>query len=321
LVTPRLRRFRFGLMAENVRAPGEMVELARRAEATGYATMLTRDHFVKEPFGHQLGPIVALAVAAEATTTLRLGSLVFCNDYRHPVLLAQEAATLDLLSNGRLELGLGAGFHREEYGQAGIPFERPGLRVDRLEESLRVLKGLFSDGPLTFAGRHYKISDLNGFPKPVQAPHPPFHVAAFGPRMLGIAGREADIINLQSGSLAGGALVDHPADRLPEAVEERVENIRQAAGARFDEIELSAFLNLVTAADRRRAAEDLARSRGWTSTTPEQVLSMPAIVVGDTNRIIEELQARRERFGLAYWVVSQELLHHAEPLVARLAGT
>jgi probable F420-dependent oxidoreductase len=199
-VTPNLRRFRFGLMAENVRSPGEMVELARRAEATGYATILTRDHFIKEPFGHQLGPIVALAMAAEATTTLRLGSLVFCNDYRHPVLLAQEAATLDLLSNGRLELGLGAGFQREEYGQAGIPFERPGLRVDRLEESLRVLKGLFSDGPLTFAGRHYKISDLNGFPKPVQRPHPPFHVAAFGPRMLGIAGREADIINLQSGS-------------------------------------------------------------------------------------------------------------------------
>jgi probable F420-dependent oxidoreductase len=188
---------------------------------------------------------------------------------------ARGSATLDLLSNGRLELGLGAGFHREEYGQAGIPFERPGLRVDRLEESLRVLKGLFSDGPLTFAGRHYKISDLNGFPKPVQRPHPPFHVAAFGPRMMGIAGREADIINLQSGSLAGGTLLDDLADRLPEAVEERVEKIRQAAGARFDEIELSAFLNLVAAADRRRAAEDLARTRGWTTATPEQVLSIP----------------------------------------------
>jgi probable F420-dependent oxidoreductase len=308
-------------MAENVHTRGEIVDLAQRAEATGYATILTRDHFVEEPFGPQLGPIGALAMAAAVTTTLRIGTMVVCNDYRHPVLLAQEVATLDLLSDGRFELGLGAGFHHEEYALAGIPFDRPGLRVDRLEESLAVLKGLLGDGPFTFAGRHYAIGGLSGFPRPVQRPHPPIHVAAFGPRMLGIAAREADMINLQSGSLAAGTAVDDPTARLPEAVGERIDTIRQAAGERFDQIELSAFMNLVPATDHRRAAEDLARTRGWTSVTPEQVLSMPAILVGDTDRVIEEMQMRRERFGLSYWLVSRELADAAEPLVARLAGT
>src|SRR5213593_2376338 len=176
----RPHRFRFGLLGENVRSATELMETARRAEAAGFATFLLRDHFIDKPFGHQLAPLVALATVAAATETLRVGSLVICNDYRHPVLLAKEVATLDLLSGGRFELGLGAGFSQTEYEQAGIPYDRPGVRVDRLAEALRVFKGLFSAGPFTFAGRFYTVTGLNAFPKPVQQPHPPILVGAGG---------------------------------------------------------------------------------------------------------------------------------------------
>ena len=150
-----------------------MLETARRAEDSGYSTFLLRDHFIEEPFGHQLATLTALATVAGATKELRVGSLVLSNDYRHPVMLAKEIATLDVLSNGRVELGLGAGFSKAEYDGAGIPFDPPGARVDRLEESIHVLKGLVGDGPLTFAGKHYAVTGLDTFPKPVQRAAPP----------------------------------------------------------------------------------------------------------------------------------------------------
>src|SRR5262245_17197365 len=164
----RARPFRFGVFAEHARSPEALLETARRAEDSGYATFLIRDHFIEEPFGHQLAPLTALATVAAATTRLRVGSLVLSNDYRHPVMLAKEIATLDVLSSGRVELGLGAGFSKAEYAQAGLRFDPPGVRVERLEEALRVLKGLFAPGPLTFAGKHYSVTHLDGFPKPVQ---------------------------------------------------------------------------------------------------------------------------------------------------------
>src|SRR5215472_6407806 len=146
------RPFRFGLLGENVRSAKELVDTAHRAEEAGFATFLLRDHFIAEPFGHQLAPLAALATVAAATTRLRVGTMVLCNDYRHPVLLAKEVATLDLLSDGRFELGLGAGFSRPEYEAAGLPYDPAGVRVDRLAEALQVLKGLFGATPCTFAG-------------------------------------------------------------------------------------------------------------------------------------------------------------------------
>src|ERR687897_1820243 len=148
-------RFRFGIVGESIRTPKELVEQARRAEDLGYATLLLRDHFVGEPFGDQLAPLVALTAAAGATSTLRVGTLVLDNDYRHPVMLAKEAATLDAISDGRFELGLGAGWLRDEYLSAGLPFEAPAVRVGRLEESLQVIKGLLSGSPVRFSGDHY----------------------------------------------------------------------------------------------------------------------------------------------------------------------
>src|SRR5215207_2226782 len=212
------RAFRFGVIAETVRTAEQLTGTARRAEALGYDTFLLRDHFVAEPFGVQLAPLVALATAAVATRTLRLGTLVLDNDYRHPVMLAKEAATLDLLSGGRLELGLGAGWLQSEYDQAGMAYDPPGVRIQRLSEAITVLKGLFAEPPFTFAGDHYAITNLNGFPKPAQRPHPPILIGAGHKRMLMLAGREANTVGILTTSVATGRVVDDPLARMAERV-------------------------------------------------------------------------------------------------------
>src|SRR5262245_4360667 len=161
----RPRPFRFGLFDESSRSAEALRTAARKAEDRGYSTWLVRDHFIAEPFGHQLAPLTTLALVAGMTKTLRIGSFVFSNDYRHPLMLAKEIATLDVLSNGRVELGLGAGFSQTEYEQAGLPFDRPGVRIERLAEAIRILKGAFADGPFSLTGRHYSIKRYDGFPK------------------------------------------------------------------------------------------------------------------------------------------------------------
>src|SRR2546430_9018955 len=179
------RPFRFGVSVHGARSGAEWRSIARQVEASGYSTLLMPDHL-----GDQLSPIPALVAAADATSTLRVGSLVFDNDFRHPAMLAKEAATLDVLSGGRLELGLGAGWMKPEYDRAGMIFDRAGIRIDRMEESIQILKGLFADGPVEFAGQYYTISGLEGFPKPVQRPHPPFHIGGGGRGFFTIAARE-----------------------------------------------------------------------------------------------------------------------------------
>ena len=315
------RPFRFGVFGEDARTPAVLLDTARRAEGAGYSTFLIRDHFVDEPFGHQLAPLTALATVAAATTRLRVGSLLFSNDYRHPAMLAKEIATLDAISNGRVELGLGAGFSKAEYDGAGIPFDPPGVRVDRLEESIHVLKGLFGERPFTFAGKHYTVTCLDGYPKPVQRPHPPLLIGAAGKRMLSIAAREADIIGFQTVSTSGGAVTDDPSGRLAPAVSQRVEHVRQIAGERFDRIELSMVATVVFAEQRRPTAERLARERGWNDLSSEQVLEMPSVFVGSLDHVADEMRARRERYGFSYYVVLDRAMNAFAPLVARLAGT
>src|SRR4029450_6814759 len=182
------RPFRFGVIGEAITSRERLLDTAHRAEALGYSTLLLRDHFVAEPFGGQLAPLGALIALARPPPTLRVGSLGLSNDYRHPVVLAKEAATLDLLSGGRFELGIGAGWLRDEYQRAGMPFDPPGVRVGRLEESLQVLKGLLAGPALTFKGEHYTVDGMAGFPVPVQRPHPPILVGAGSRRVLGSGG-------------------------------------------------------------------------------------------------------------------------------------
>ena len=243
------------------------------------------------------------------------------NDYRHPVMLAKEIATLDVLSNGRVELGLGAGFSKAEYDGAGIPFDPPGVRVDRLEESIHVLKGLFGEGPLTFAGKHYAVTGLDSFPKPVQRPHPPLLIGAAGKRMLAIAARDADIIGFQTVSTANGVMSNDPSGRLAPAVAQRVEQVRQIAGERFSTIELSMVATVVFADQRRQAAERFARERGWGGLTAEQVLDMPSVFIGSLDHIVGEMRARRDQYGFSYYVVLDHAMQTVAPIVGRLAGT
>ena len=316
----RLHPFRFGVCAEGVRSREALLDTARRAEDGGFATFLIRDHFIAEPFGHQLAPLTALATVAAVTRTLRIGSLVFANDYRHPVVLAKEVATLDVLSEGRFEVGLGAGFSRAEYEQAGIAFDPPHVRVERLEEALHVVRGVFADAPFTFAGKYYSVSSLNSFPKPLQRPHPPILVGAASSRMLSLAARHADIIGLQTVSTTRGVVAQDPKDRSASAVSEKIEQVRQAASERFEEIELSTVASVIMTDNRQEAAERFARDRGWDDIAADEVLEMPSVFIGTVDHIVDEMQDRRERYGISYYVFFDHLMDSVAPLVTRLAG-
>ncbi|HEU5104009.1 MAG TPA: TIGR03621 family F420-dependent LLM class oxidoreductase [Roseiflexaceae bacterium] len=249
---PHPRQFRFGVINETTAQRDEWIAHVRRVEAYGYSTFLIRDHFVPDYFGDQFAPFAALTTAAHVTSSLRVGTLVIDNDYRHPVVLAKEAATLDLLSGGRFELGIGAGWLQSEYEQAGLAYDPAAVRIGRLTEALAVLKGLFADAPVTFAGSHYRLANLTGFPKPTQRPHPPILIGAGHKCMLTLAGREADIVGIMTTSVASGQMVDDPFARLSDRLAQQVAWVREGAGERFDEIELST-VPTIHLTDRRRA--------------------------------------------------------------------
>jgi probable F420-dependent oxidoreductase len=314
------RPFRFGVIHEHAQQPVTWGPHLRRVEDLGFATFLIRDHFRPDFFGDQPAPLVALASAAGLTTRLRLGTMVLAADYRHPVMLAKEAATLDQLSGGRLELGLGAGWLQREYESAGLAFEPAATRIDRLEETIRILDGLFGDGAFSFAGKHYTISDLDGYPKPAQRPRPPLLIGGGRRRILTLAGRAADIVGILTTSVATGTLVDDAAERLAGSVSQKLAWVREGAGARYSGIELSLIPTLVLDEDRERAAGDLITSRGWRGVTPADVLAMPSVFIGSVERVADQMEERRARYGFSYYVVSDRQLDVAAPLVARLAA-
>jgi probable F420-dependent oxidoreductase len=315
-------RFRFGVVGESVTDAAGLTRTVQRAEQLGYDTFLLRDHFVAEPFGHQLAPLIALTAAAAVSSTLRLGTLVLANDYRHPVLLAKEAATLDVLSGGRLELGLGAGWLKDEYDRAGLVFDPPGARVDRLAESLRVLKDLLSGKPVTTVGEHYQITDLDTFPVPVQRPYPPLLIGAGSRRMLELAGREADIVGVLPRALPSGTISGELSERTPEATAQKVEWIRDGAGDRFDDIEISVMISpVITHQPVEAAAIRFAVARGWGAAAAEQVMSMPSAFIGTADRIAEQMVERRDRYGISYYVVPDEAMDEFAPIVSALGRT
>jgi len=308
------RPFRFGAQIAQARSREQFVAKAKKLEDLGYSTMFMPDHF-----DEQLAPMPALAAAAAATSTLRIGSLVFDNDYKHPIVMAKEAATLDLLSDGRLEFGLGAGWLRTDYEQSGIPYDTPGVRVDRFEEGLEIIKRHFSGETFSFSGKHYTITEHAGTPLPVQRPHPPILIGAGAKRMCTIAGREADIVSvnfsLQSGAIDAAMAVTG----LAEATKEKIECIKAGAGDRFDDVELSTtvFMSAIVA-DRLKFAGMVAQGFGLTA---EQGLSIPHFLVGTESQIIEDLHQRREEYGFSYIVISGGAEETMAPIVAKLAGT
>jgi probable F420-dependent oxidoreductase len=309
--------FRFGVINEQMKAPAAWFDHVRRIEALGYATLLLRDHFVPDFFGDQYAPLVALMAAASVTTKLRLGTMVIDNDYRHPVMLAKEAATLDCFSGGRFELGIGAGWLRTEYEQAGLPFDRAGVRIDRLEEAIRVMKGIWGEPPVTFAGKHYQVTGIAGVPKPVQRPHPPLLIGGGKERMLKLAGREADIVGILTSDVSSGTLISDSRERMAPAVQQKVDWIQQGAGARFDQIELSLIPTIIFTDDRCGQTEALIHQQGW-DVTVEDVWQMPSMLIGSVDQIVMDLQTRREAYGFSYYVVADQVLEAFAPVVAQL---
>jgi probable F420-dependent oxidoreductase len=309
------RPFRFGIQLGGAPSGRAWREAAVQAEASGYDVLLMPDHF-----GDQLSPLPALAAAATATTTLRVGTFVAGNDFRHPLSLAKEAASLDVLSDGRFELGLGAGWAAADYTETGIPFDRGGVRVDRVEEAIQVIRRAWLGEPFSFSGSHYEIKGYAGLPLPVQKPHPPLMIASGAPRLLGVAGREADIVGLCPRPVSDGTGLLWT-DVSGAALEEKVGWVREAAGDRFDALELNCnVFEVEITSDRPGTVERLAARYGCEAA---QLRDSPHIWVGSVEEIAEDLRARRDRLGLSYYAIlgDLELLHAGAPVVAALAGT
>jgi probable F420-dependent oxidoreductase len=289
-------------------------ERARRAEALGYSSLMIPDHFEE-----QYGPLVALTVAAEATTTLKVGTLVLDNDYRHPVVLAKEVAALDLASEGRVEFGLGAGWMTTDYDQSGIPLDPPGVRIERMEESLAILKALWSTGKAEFDGKHYKISGAQCVPQPHTQPHPPILIGGGGRRMLTIAGREADIVGINPNLRAGVIGPEVAATTTPEHYRQRLEWVKAAAGARFDQIDLQMLTFVVMIVPNRdEVVEQMAPVFG---VTPAEAAEVPLALIGTIDQICETLVQRREQYGYNYIVVHEAEMEPFAEVVQRLTGT
>jgi probable F420-dependent oxidoreductase len=314
-----VRRFRFAVGAGADTSPRALGERARLAESLGYSTMLMSDHLLD-----QLAPLPALAAVAQATSTLRLGTLVLNNDFRHPTVLAQELATIDILSGGRLEIGLGAGWNKIEYTTAGISYDPFSERFQRLTESIHLLKGLFAEGPFSFAGTYYRVNEMDGMPKPIQKPHPPILIGGGGRRALEFAAREAQIVGLAPRlPRPGQADVE---SLLADASLEKLAWIRQAAGARFDDLELNTYGSLGAAQvtdDARGAARGLAErlnARFDSQLTEDDVLESPHAFIGSVDALVEKCLMLREQFGISYILPGGDPEPFA-PVVERLAGT
>lgn len=308
-------RFRFGLQTSGAVSGVEWKDIARRAEALGYSVLSVPDHFVD----FELAPGPALAAAAAVTSELRVGALMFGNDYRHPAMVAKEMATLDLLSDGRIELGIGAGWQRSDYDALGLTYDSAGVRIDRLGEALAVIKGCWSPGPFSFAGAHYSIDGYDATPKPRQEPRPPILVGGGAPRILRLAGREADIVGINPNLRAGAINEDAVQSSLADATAQKIGWVREGAGERFDDIELQIrfFLTLVTD-DRQAFAASMAPAVGL---TPDELLGSGVACVGDVEEIVDQLVRQREEWGVTYVVVGLDQCEAFAPVVARLAGT
>jgi probable F420-dependent oxidoreductase len=317
------RPFRFIAPAPRLTGdPARWRAEVRRIEDLGFSTVSVGDHISQ---GWVLEPVTAMTVAAEATSRLRVLSLALANDYRHPVLLHKALATLDVFSGGRVELGIGAGWMTSDYAAAGIPMDPPGTRIERLEESLRVLEALFGRDPVDFTGRHYRIRDLDGLPKPVQRPRPPLLVGGGGRRMLSLAARVADVVGvhcaLRTGVQDAAAVADLAADRILEKVR-WVQEAAESAGRRLPDLELqfSVYHCQVSGTAAPDGAPRRSSFAALIAAAPDLLADSPAVLVGDVEKCVDTLLERRERYGFSYLNLGGDV-ENVAPIVARLAGT
>ena len=320
------RPFRFAVQAFSADSAEAWRALARRTEAWGYSALHLADHFLgpgeaitgtNHPV-QGLAAVPAMAVAAEVTETLRIGCRVFCVDYRHPAMLAKEAATLDFFSNGRLELGLGAGWLRAEYEAAGIAFDPPGVRIARLAETVAAIKALMAEGSVEIEGEHVSLHGFEGVPDPVQRPHPPIMIGGGRHRILSLAAREADIVSLNFDNGEGILGARGVQSATAQATVEKIEWIRAAAGERWDqiEIEVGAYFTAVTD-DATAVAGGMAGAFGLSS---DEMLAHPHALIGDVDAICAELERRRETYAISYVTVPGAQAEAFAPVVERLTG-
>ena len=305
--------FRFGVQASKAASRHEWVEMAKKAETHGYDVLTMPDHF-----DDQLAPVPALMTAADATTSLRIGALVWDNDYKHPLVLAKELATMDVLSDGRLEIGIGAGWMRSDYDTAGMQYDSPGVRIDRFIEGVDVIRGHMGADVFSYSGKHYTIANLNGLPKPVQQPCPPILVGGGGKRVLTYAAREVDIVGINGTLTAGVVGPEAIASMTAEAVDEKVVIVAEAGAHRLNDIEMNVrafFVNVTD--DRAQAVSGMASL----IRVPEKMIeNTPFALIGSPQSIIEDLLARRERWGFSYVIVGAQDIESFSPVVAALRG-
>ncbi|OBK64264.1 F420-dependent oxidoreductase [Mycobacterium colombiense] len=324
-----MQKFRFAVQTTTATSAGQWRDLARKVEDFGYSTLFLADHYIGPgPVSdrtflrpQQLAPIAAMSAAASWTSTLRVGCRVFCIDYHVPAALAKEAATIDLLSEGRLEIGLGAGANSGEYEAMGLPFEEAPLRVSKLEEVVGLIKAHCTGEPIDYAGTHVQVSGYAGRPLPVQKPHPPIMIGGSRKRVLSLAAREADIVSLDN-------VPWHPVNEAGltpmQEVRRRVELVRGAAGDRFAALELesSPYAVEITNTTNEALERWAARLRVVVpEVAPESLRDHPNVVVGSVDEVVERLQERRETVGFNYITVLRRQLDEFAPVVARLSGT
>jgi len=308
------RRFRFAVQIDKASDRATYLELVRKAEDLGFDTLVLEDHF-----DENFAPVPAMLAAASATSHLRVSTHVFCNDYKHPLVLAKEIATLDVLTDGRVEFGLGAGWKNSDYAVSGIEKEPAGRRIARLEEAVTIIKGLWGSDPVDQVGEHYRITGAVGHPRPVQQPHPPILLGGGGRKMLSLAARHADIVGVAPAAVTGEIDVESAKTATPAATDAKLDWIREAAGARFDDLELNVLLfAALVGPDRYANAEAIAAAFEM---SVEDTLGSPHLCIGTVDEICDDLEARRERWGLSYVTFPGDALEAAGPIVERLAGT
>ncbi len=315
------RPFRFAVQGSTASSGAEWKALAQRAESLGYSALHLPDHYLGPgTHGAQvLAAIPAMAVAAAVTETLRVGCRVLCIDYHHAAVLAKEMATIDLLSDGRLELGLGAGWVSSEYEAMGIEFDPAGVRIDRLAEVISFVKAFFAGEELDIHGDHVVVSGYRGTPAPVQQPHPPIMIGGGSRRVLRLAGQEADIVSFNFNNRAGVVGPDGVGSSTASAMDDKVAWVREGAGARFADVELEVGAYFTAVTDDADATAE--KFGGMFGLSAADMIEHPNALIGSLGEICEQLQRRRERYGFSYVTVSDRNMEAFAPVVERLAGS
>jgi probable F420-dependent oxidoreductase len=307
------RRFRFGLKFRAAEDGASLAALAQRAEALGYSTILVSDH----PTHPQLAPLTAAAALACATSRLRIGSSVLANDFRHPVVLAKEVATLDLISGGRVEIGIGTGWKKAEYEAMGLVFDPASQRIERLREAIGILRGFWSGKPDAFAGKHYSIGEISGFPTPVQK-RLPILIGGGGKKVLSLAAETADIVGINPAARSGAHDLETDLDSTADATDEKLRWIAEAAGARMDALELGMQVYADCLTESRAEGDRVLEARY--AFPLEQARRVPYAWVGSLDEICAGLEEKRARWGVSYWVVPEHAMETMAPVVERMTG-